>query len=430
MLGFYSMHNRYSTIANRVLAWTQTEAERLNQSHIEPEHLLLGMLREEKSIAYKVMETLRVDFENLEKDLRQSLSVLPKEPTNKAEMSESIKNVLELSLQSTSVLGRPYLGTEHLLVGLLRAITNKAYPILRNAGVTYTDVLSKIKEMPYEGGLASGRRPRQTGAEAPPIAPGETLTVPKILLMVSPVFWGLVGMTILMGMSAYNNWFQPGGTVFLFVTFGWLVSLSLHEFGHALVAYIAGDHSVIDKGYLTLNPLKYTHGFLSIILPLIYLAIGGIGLPGGAVYIDQRAIRGRRMLSLVSAAGPIMTALFALILSSPFLLGLYQNNFYTHQNFWFGLAFLAFIQITSLVFNLIPIPGFDGFGILSPYLPPSIVTMLRSFGSMLWMIVIFMFITNSPISNGFFNFVFKLSEMMGISVRWLIEGMFLYRFWS
>ena len=423
------MQNRYSSIANRVLAWTQTEAERLNQSQIEPEHLLLGLLREEKSIAYRVMEALRVDFKNLENELYQSLSLLPKEPTHKAEMSESIKRVLELSLQSTSVLGRPYLGTEHLLVGLMRAITNKAYPILRRAGVSYTDVLSKIKEMPFEGGIASGRRTQQVEAEALPVVPGEKLTVTKVLRMVSPVFWGLVGMTILMGMSAYNHWFQPGGSVFLFVTFGWLVSLSLHEFGHALVAYIAGDHSVINKGYLTLNPLKYTHGFLSVVLPLIYLAIGGIGLPGGAVYIDHRAIRNKRMLGLVSAAGPIMTGMFALILSTPFLLGLYRFNIYSHPEFWAGLAFLAFIQVTSLVFNLLPIPGFDGFGILSPYLPASIVNMLRSFGTMLWMLVLFIFLTDSPIGAGFWNLVAKLSGMLGISWDLIWYGFSLYKFW-
>ena len=58
---------------------------------------------------------------------------------------------------------------------------------------------------------------------------------------------------------------------FLVVLIGWIFSLSLHEFAHALVAYYGGDTSVRDKGYLTFNPLKYTHPLYSIALPLLFL---------------------------------------------------------------------------------------------------------------------------------------------------------------
>ena len=47
------------------------------------------------------------------------------------------------------------------------------------------------------------------------------------------------------------------------------------------------------RGYLTLNPLKYTHPLLSIVLPVLFLLMGGIGLPGGAVWVDRHAIRGK-----------------------------------------------------------------------------------------------------------------------------------------
>src|ERR1700741_2320636 len=72
-------------------------------------------------------------------------------------------------------------------------------------------------------------------------------------------------------------------TVFPFVLAGWVVSLCLHEFGHALAAFLCGDRSVRDKGYLTLDPLRYTDLQFSIFWPLVFLAMGGIGLPGGAV---------------------------------------------------------------------------------------------------------------------------------------------------
>ncbi len=73
--------------------------------------------------------------------------------------------------------------------------------------------------------------------------------------------------------------------VFVFVIAGWLVSLCLHEFGHAFTAWRFGDHDVAVRGYLTLNPLKYSNPMLSIGLPLLFIALGGIGLPGGAVYL-------------------------------------------------------------------------------------------------------------------------------------------------
>ncbi|HEY9616580.1 MAG TPA: hypothetical protein V6C64_07060, partial [Microcoleaceae cyanobacterium] len=74
---------------------------------------------------------------------------------------------------------------------------------------------------------------------------------------------------------------------------GWIISICVHEFGHAIVAYWGGDTSVKDKGYLTLNPIKYAHPVLSLLLPLVFLLLGGIPLPGAAVYIDSRQLRGR-----------------------------------------------------------------------------------------------------------------------------------------
>jgi len=92
--------------------------------------------------------------------------------------------------------------------------------------------------------------------------------------------------------------------VFPFVAAGWLISLCLHEFGHAIVAYRSGDLSVRDKGYLTLDPLRYTNLQFSILWPLVFLAIGGIGLPGGAVYVNMGVLRSPGHRTLVSAAGP------------------------------------------------------------------------------------------------------------------------------
>jgi Zn-dependent protease len=103
---------------------------------------------------------------------------------------------------------------------------------------------------------------------------------------------------------------------------GWIFSLCLHEFSHALVAYWGGDTSVKRKGYLTFNPLKYADPGYSIALPLLFLLMGGLGLPGGAVYINQSSLRNRWWQSAVSAAGPIANILLAVLLSIAFQLAI------------------------------------------------------------------------------------------------------------
>ena len=71
---------------------------------------------------------------------------------------------------------------------------------------------------------------------------------------------------------------------FVIVMGGWIVSVCLHEFAHAIVAYRGGDTSVRDKGYLTMNPLKYTDPMFSFVLPIIFLPILAFG---GSRYIGS-----------------------------------------------------------------------------------------------------------------------------------------------
>ena len=164
----------------------------------------------------------------------------------------------------------------------------------------------------------------------------------------------------------------------LIVCIGWIFSLCLHEFGHAIVAYWGGDRSVKDKGYLTFNPLKYTDPGLSLALPLFFLLLGGIALPGGAVYIDRSRLRSRLWDSGVSAAGPLASLLAAVGFSFPFWSGWVTRE--TFHWFWSAIAFLIFLDIYVVLINLLPIPPLDGYGIIDPWLPQHIQRKCRQFG--------------------------------------------------
>ncbi len=116
---------------------------------------------------------------------------------------------------------------------------------------------------------------------------------------ISPVFVGIVAVMAVTGWATWTGFAeQPGVAVFLFVTAAWIVSLCLHEYAHARTALHSGDISIGAKGDPTLNPLKYTHALLSIVLPVIFVIMGGIGLPGGAVFIERNRIQGRWKHSL------------------------------------------------------------------------------------------------------------------------------------
>ncbi|MGH3917288.1 MAG: site-2 protease family protein [Pseudonocardiaceae bacterium] len=182
----------------------------------------------------------------------------------------------------------------------------------------------------------------------------------------SPLFVLLVAATTAGGMlAALTSGVARTGGIVLLVLGGWAVSLCLHEFGHALVAYRGGDHSVRAKGYLTLDIRRYTDPVMSLVLPLLLLAVGGIPLPGGAVWINHHALRSRARISAVSLAGPLTNLALGVVLIVVVSTGV------PPVGLGVGLSCLALVQVLAFVLNILPVPGLDGFGALEPYLPAS-----------------------------------------------------------
>jgi Zn-dependent protease len=241
----------------------------------------------------------------------------------------------------------------------------------------------------------------------------------------SGLFLGLVAVFVGSGWLAWGGYGNARLDVVLFVLSGWLVSLCLHEFGHALLAYRSGDLGVAARGYLTLNPMKYGNILLSLVMPLVFLLIGGIGLPGGAVWVDHGAIRGRLRESLISLAGPLVNVLCLLATAAPFALGADVNG---HLVFYSALAFLAFLQLTAALLNLLPMPGLDGGNTLRPWLSyeyQRFFDMIAPWGMML----IFVLLLSPVLNLFFFTVVFGLGDLVGLP-RGLVElGRAFFQFW-
>jgi Zn-dependent protease len=214
-------------------------------------------------------------------------------------------------------------------------------------------------------------------------------------------------------------------TTFIVVIAGWIFSLCLHEFSHAVTAYFGGDTSVKDKGYLTFNPLKYTHPVYSIVLPVVFLLLGGIGLPGGAVYIETWRLRGKGWECAVSLAGPAANLVLAILLA--IILNFLPAN---SGGVWPGLAFLALMQISALVLNLIPVPPFDGYRALAPFLNQQLRFNVDQYSN-IFMMVVFIVLWYVPFVNTFlWNTIFQLSAWLHIPVPLAIMGLSLFRFWQ
>jgi Zn-dependent protease len=251
------------------------------------------------------------------------------------------------------------------------------------------------------------------------------------VLTISPVFAGIVAITAASGVLLWMGLLPSfvGPLTIAFVTFGWITSLCIHEFGHALVAYLGGDRGVVASGYLTLNPLRYTNVLLSLIMPVIFLLLGGIGLPGGAVYINTSALRSKTWSSAVSAAGPLGTLLCGLLVALPFVLPGRQAWLTDgHLNFFAALAFLGFIEAVAIVLNLLPVPGLDGFGIIRAWLPYSMQNLANRFGGIGLLAVFAVLWYVAPIRDVFFQTVFHLTTVANINPMWIIYGQSLMRF--
>ena len=216
--------------------------------------------------------------------------------------------------------------------------------------------------------------------------------------------------------------------VFTLVIAGWVVLLGLHQFAHAYTAFRFGDHGVAMRGYLTLNPLKYTHPVLCVpLIPIVFIALGGVHRRAGRgrvradVIHDQEAEDDRQPRRAVHQRrvrrGPARGDGAVLRPGPGGVLGRH------------GVLRLP-ARATAAWPNSLPVPGLDGYGALEPHLSPDTQRALapaKTWGCC--SCSSFLFIA-SPLGNYFFAVVTWFVDLFGVK-RFLVgNGLRLTQFWS
>ena len=381
--------------------------------------ILTALLETRGTLADRTIRTLGVDPSALVRlvPARIGTTALP------------AKQVMLNSYREAQVLGHYQLDSIHLLLAMLYSDSPATSAVLQGAGVTLYDLRRHVQSTAAPA--TEGSRGRTDGRPQQVRRPDAGLRRKPLLSLrgvvsVSPVFLGLILVTAAAGVALWFDFLPDaaGVVTLVFVLGGWIISLCLHEFAHASVAYLGGDTSVAGQGYLSFNPLRYANLFMSTILPIAFLLLGGIGLPGGAVYIDHAAIRSRTWDSAVSVAGPVATLLCALLIAAVFSVPGHEGWLTTtNYGFFAALAFLGFIEVSAVVLNLIPVPGLDGFGIIAPWLPVSTRLLVYRYATFA-MIGLFMALWYlPPVRDSYFQTIFNLAALGNIDPRLVFLAM-------
>jgi len=418
--------DRLSPIAREVLKSAQREAVRLRHTDVAPEHLLIALSSHQRARSLAMLRDAKANLPRLQAAARQSLGPSRVTPFESIGDSDRTRKVLDLARSEASTFGSREVGTEHLLLGLIRE-GGASKDLLAVEGVSLYGIHKLLRSLDFRDG---DQIPAVDLSNSPLMRSAAMRTARSLPIQPSRVFLGIVGATAFAGLIAYLNLPVPQIPVFIMVLGGWVISVCLHEFGHAAMAFIGGDTSVVGKGYLTLNPLKYTHRLLSIILPIVFLILGGIPLPGGAVYIDRSLIRTRRMLSWMSAAGVMGNAALVVVMLIPYHIAnlLDPLLLLDHPAFWGGYTAIIYLNILAIVINLLPIPGIDGYAIWEPYLPLRVTNWgnrIKPYG----VIILFLIFWIPPIAGVVGLAIGGLAALVGIDAQLVRIGLGLFRFW-
>src|SRR5881409_1210271 len=139
------MFERFTDRARKVMALANQEAQRFNHEYIGTEHILLGLVKEGSGVAANVLKNLDVDLRKIRLEVEKLVQSSPEVGTpGKLPQTPRAKKVIEYSIEEARNLDHNYVGTEHLLLGLLREQEGVAAQVLINLGLKLEDVREEV----------------------------------------------------------------------------------------------------------------------------------------------------------------------------------------------------------------------------------------------------------------------------------------------
>ncbi|HBF23871.1 MAG TPA: NDP-hexose 4-ketoreductase [Planctomycetes bacterium] len=162
------MFDRFTERARKVMGFARREAQRFHHEYIGTEHILLGLIQEGQGVAANVLKSMNIDLEKIRREVEKIVKAGPAmEPSVQIPFTPRAKKVVELALEEASNLGHNYIGTEHLLLALLREQEGIAAHVLQALGVRLKDVREEVIE------FLGGAVPESEGADEELIGGGE-----------------------------------------------------------------------------------------------------------------------------------------------------------------------------------------------------------------------------------------------------------------
>ena len=163
------MFERFTDRARRVVVLAQEEARMLNHNYIGTEHILLGLIHEGEGVAAKALESLGISLDAVRQQVEEIIGRGQQAPPGHIQFTPRAKKVLELSLREAKALGHNYIGTEHILLGLIREGSGVAAQVLVKLGADLNRARQQVVQ------LLHGYHGEDVTGEGPPL-PDDALT--------------------------------------------------------------------------------------------------------------------------------------------------------------------------------------------------------------------------------------------------------------
>ncbi|HLT16718.1 MAG TPA: Clp protease N-terminal domain-containing protein, partial [Acidimicrobiales bacterium] len=175
------MFERFTDRARRVVVLAQEEARLLNHNYIGTEHILLGLIHEGEGVAAKALESLGISLEAVRSQVEEIIGQGGSSPSGHIPFTPRAKKVLELSLREALQLGHNYIGTEHILLGLIREGEGVAAQVLVKLGADLSRVRQQVIQL-LSGYQGPGGAAEKAGATAGPGASGQEAASGSLVL--------------------------------------------------------------------------------------------------------------------------------------------------------------------------------------------------------------------------------------------------------